>query len=87
VQPPPILPSPSTTPKHKRRGKLIWFFAVLGILLVLALFFAFRKKEPAITVQTEKISRHNITETVTANGKIYPVKQVHISAEVSGEII
>lgn len=87
MQPPPILPSPSTTPKHKRRGKLIWFFVVLGILLVLALFLALRKKEPVITVQTEKISRHNITETVTANGKIYPVKQVHISAEVSGEII
>ena len=87
MQPPPILPSPSTTPKHKRRGKLIWFFAVLGILLVLALFFALRKKEPVITVQTEKISRHTITETVVANGKVYPVLQVHISAEVSGEII
>jgi len=37
-------------------------------------------------VQTEKITRHNITETVVANGKVYPVLQVHISPEVSGEI-
>ena len=87
MQPPPILPSPSAAPKKKRRGKLLWFFAALGILLVLALAFALRKKEPAITVQTEKIARHTITETVVANGKIYPVLQVHISPEVSGEII
>ena len=33
-----------------------------------------------------EIARHNITEIVTANGKIYPVMQVHISPEVSGEI-
>ena len=37
-------------------------------------------------MQTEKITRHNITETVVANGKVYPVLQVHISPEVSGEI-
>src|ERR1019366_515221 len=40
-----------------------------------------------VSVQTEKVARHSITETVIANGKIYPVLQVHISAEVSGEII
>src|SRR5580658_4171847 len=51
------------------------------------MFFALHNKTPAITVQTEKISRHTITETVIANGKIYPVMQVHISPEVSGEII
>ena len=87
MQPPPILPSPSAAPKKKAGGKLIWFAVALGILLVLALVFALRKKEPVITVQTEKISRHTITETVVANGKIYPVLQVHISPEVSGEII
>ena len=38
-------------------------------------------------MQTEKVSRHTITETVVANGKIYPVLQVNLSAEVSGEII
>src|SRR5580658_5278664 len=51
------------------------------------MFFALHNKTPAITVQTEKVSRHTITETVVANGKIYPVLEVHISPEVSGEII
>jgi HlyD family secretion protein len=60
----------------------------IGLIVVLflspALFF--HKGKSAITVQTEKITRHNITETVVANGKVYPVLQVHISPEVSGEI-
>ena len=50
------------------------------------MFYALHNKTPAIIVQTEKVSRHNITETVIANGKIYPVLEVHISPEVSGEI-
>ena len=50
------------------------------------MYWALRNKEPAVKVQTEKITRHSITETVIANGKIYPVLQVHISPEVSGEI-
>ena len=87
MQSPPILPPPSDAPKKKKGGKLIWSAISLVILLALALFFAFKKKEPVITVQTEKVSRHTITETVVANGKVYPVRQVHISAEVSGEII
>ncbi len=51
------------------------------------MFFVLHKKDPVISVQSEKVSRHTITETVTANGKIYPVLQVKISAEVSGELI
>lgn len=50
------------------------------------MFVSAKKKDPAIAVQTEKVARHSITETVVANGKVYPVRQVHISAEVSGEI-
>ena len=37
-------------------------------------------------MQTEKVTRRNLTEVVVANGKIQPVIQVPISAEVSGEI-
>ena len=41
---------------------------------------------PAVNRADGKDPRHTITETVIANGKIYPVLQVHISPEVSGEI-
>jgi HlyD family secretion protein len=53
---------------------------------VLIWFFAFRRREPPITVQTEKVTRRNLTEIVVANGRIQPVVQVKISPEVSGEI-
>jgi HlyD family secretion protein len=89
VDTPPILnPSPAT-PKPKRRGrkKIFIFAGLLVALLGFAFYWALRDREPVVPVQTEKVSRHNITETVVANGKIYPVLQVHISPEVSGEII
>jgi HlyD family secretion protein len=89
VEPPPILRTAAAAPQPKRKGngKLILFAVIILIVLGLAMFFALRNKTPAITVQTEKVSRHTITETVVANGKIYPVLEVHISPEVSGEII
>ena len=57
------------------------------VLLGAVMFWALHKQDTAVHVQTEKISRRSITETVIANGKVYPVLQVHISPEVSGEII
>ena len=71
----------------KKRKKIITFSIIGAVLLALLLTAILRKKEPAITVQTDKVARRNITELVVANGKIYPVTQVHISPEVSGEII
>ena len=89
VEAPPVLKAQPDAPKPKKkgRGKFIIFAIVLLVLLVASMFWALNRKIPPISVQTEKVARHNITETVVANGKIYPVTQVHLSAEVSGEII
>jgi len=38
-------------------------------------------------VSTEKIAKRDITEIVTASGKIYPEKEVKISPDISGEIV
>ncbi len=73
--------------KPKKRRKII-IFSVIGLVLVaLVLVAIFKKREPAITVQTEPVARHSLTNVVVANGKIQPVVQVTISPEVSGEII
>src|SRR5215470_2973544 len=70
----------------KRRKTLV--FALIGLVLVaLTVGALVKKREVVITVQTEKVSRRNLTEIVVANGKIQPVLQVKISPEVSGEII
>jgi HlyD family secretion protein len=71
----------------KKRRKII-VFSVIGLVLVTLIAVAvFKKKQPVITVQTEKAARHSLTNIVVANGKIQPVVQVTISPEVSGEII
>jgi HlyD family secretion protein len=74
----------------KKKNKTRKILIILGVLLVLggiAAFAFLRKKEQIITVQTEKVTRRNLTELVMATGKIQPVIFVKISPEVSGEII
>ena len=74
--------------KKKSKKKLI-VFAIIGVVVIGlgALVIMGSGKETILTVQTEKIERKTITQIVTATGKIQPVTQVKINAEVSGEII
>src|ERR1035438_2419515 len=73
--------------KPKKRRKLIIFSAIGLVLVTLIVLAIFKKREPVITIQTELVARHSLTNIVIANGKIQPVIQVTISPEVSGEII
>jgi HlyD family secretion protein len=73
--------------KSTKRRKII-IFSLIGLVLAgLGAVAVLRKREAVITIQTEKVTRRDITEKVVANGKIQPVLQVKISPEVSGEII
>ena len=73
--------------KSKTRRKLI-IFSLIGLALAaLVLLAIFRRREAAITIQSERATRRDLTELVVANGRIQPVLQVKISPEVSGEII
>lgn len=76
----------ATVKAKKRRRLIVLLLIVLGLggLSVLAVF---KKREAAITIQTDRVARRNLTELVVANGRIQPVFQVKISPEVSGEII
>src|SRR5215471_7474995 len=71
----------------KKRKKLI-IFSIIGVVVgALTVVAIIRKRDVVVTVQSEKVTRRNLTEIVVANGKIQPVHQVKISPEVSGEII
>ena len=84
--PPPIIAAVSSK-KNKKSRKVLWFI-IAGVILLLALAgVAVHGRKPPIVVQTEKVTRRNITEVVVANGKIQPVTQVGISPEVAGEIV
>lgn len=71
----------------KKSRKIAVFVVIVLGLVALGLPAILKKRESVITVQTEKVSRRDLTEIVIANGKIQPVLQVKISPEVSGEII
>jgi len=72
----------------KSRKKLI-IFSILGLVAIAlgVVVFLGSRKEPVITVQTEKVLPRTITQLVTATGKIQPEVQVKITPEVSGEIV
>jgi HlyD family secretion protein len=73
--------------KAKKGRKVLVFSAMAVGLLGLIAVVIFKKRDIVVTVQTDKVARRNLTEIVVANGKVQPVLQVKISAEVSGEII
>lgn len=61
--------------------------AVLIVVLVIGSNKGWFNGGAKITVTAEAVQKRTIVETVTASGKIYPVTQVSISAEISGEIV
>ncbi|UAY54884.1 efflux RND transporter periplasmic adaptor subunit [Arachidicoccus terrestris] len=70
--------------------KLKWIIAILVLLIVLLVILskmgAFGKDE-GIKVSAEKATTRTITELVTASGQIYPVTEVKVSSDISGEIV
>lgn len=66
---------------------------IIGILLGLVVILVALKKagvigkDEGLKVSAEKAVRRDITEIVTASGKVYPEIEVKISPDVSGEIV
>jgi len=73
----------------KQNKKKIIVLSVLGVLILSVVVLAIlgTKKEEVIIVQTELVKKRNITQIVTATGKIDPEFKVVITPEVSGEIV
>ena len=72
--------------KKTKRILIISGVSILLLLIILKTTGAIGGNN-GIEVAVEKATRRNITETITASGKIQPVKEVKISPDVSGEII
>jgi HlyD family secretion protein len=66
---------------------------LIPVVVVLILFAVIGKKAGwfgkalTIKVAVENVEKRTIVETITANGKIQPEKEVKISPDVSGEIV
>lgn len=65
-------------------------YIIIGLIVLIAALVLLKGVlggDSAIRVSAEKVARRNITEIVTASGKIYPEKEVKISPDVSGEVV
>ncbi len=72
----------------KSRKKLIWYIiGTLVLIVIVVLAVKKGKSSEAQKVAVEKVTRRNIIETVSANGKIQPAKDVKISPYISGEVV
>lgn len=69
-----------------------WIWILIGLVVLVVALLGLKKagiigKEEGTKVASEKTSRKDITEVVTASGKVYPEVEVKISPDVSGEIV
>ncbi|MCF8262024.1 MAG: efflux RND transporter periplasmic adaptor subunit [Melioribacteraceae bacterium] len=73
----------------KGSKKKIFIFGFLGLLLVVVVLMVVLggNKEVIVSVQTEDVGKRNITQVVSATGTIFPIEQVILRPEVSGEIV
>jgi HlyD family secretion protein len=71
-----------------KKKKIYW---IVGIVVVIVIALVVYKKKSGSgntsKVFTQEVITQDITETVSANGKIQPEVNVKISSEISGEII
>ncbi|MEY3376749.1 MAG: hypothetical protein RL463_1059, partial [Bacteroidota bacterium] len=69
-----------------------WIWIISGVVVLVAALLGLKKagiigKEEATKVAVEKVMKRDITEVVTASGKVYPELEVKISPDISGEIV
>ena len=73
----------------KSKNKKIWIYIAAAIVLIILIILAVNKgkSSQAVKVATEIAEKRTIVETVSANGKIQPAKDVKISPYISGEVV
>jgi HlyD family secretion protein len=69
-----------------KNKKLLWILLGVLALLIVGAAIKARQKPKGEAVLMEPVARHTIYETVTASGKVFPVTEIKISSDVSGEI-
>jgi HlyD family secretion protein len=77
-------------PQFRRRGwrRAYWLLAgVIALAIALAAVIVWQRREKPVMVTTERAAFRDITQRVTATGRIRPEVEVKISPEVAGEIV
>ena len=75
----------------KKKDSTVLYVSILSVILIILLIKGKKAgwfgKDTAFKVAIEKVQKKDITEIITANGKVEPQLVVKISPEVPGEII
>jgi len=73
----------------KKKSNKKWIFIGLAVIVLIVAGLAIKKGQSSksIRVAVEKVAPRTIIETVSANGKIQPAKDIKISPYISGEVI
>ena len=69
------------------KKKKLFIFIGIGIIALVILIKSAGSNANQIQVVIDSVKQCDITETVSASGSVFPVTEVKISPEVSGEII
>ena len=73
--------------KRKRNNTLLIILGVVLVALIAVLAYTRKNQSVGKKVTAEEVSERVIMEKVSASGKVFPVTEVKISSEVSGEIV
>lgn len=73
-------------PKYKKTFRNSILFLVAAIVIVFGYQFFTKSKDAEITVQTVKLTKQDVTTSVTATGTVEPVDTVQVGTQVSGLI-
>lgn len=71
----------------KNKNTLIYVLAGVTLLLIVLAIVLAKNKPKGEAVSFETVEKRSIRESVTASGKIFPVTEIKISSDVSGEIV
>jgi len=73
--------------EKSKKKKVFIFIGALIVLLIIVVANLKKSSGASIKVQTDRVTRGNITASVSGSAKIQPEVQVKISAKVSGQIV
>jgi HlyD family secretion protein len=82
-----VLAPPKVIARPKRRKWKRWIFLAVVLVAVAWLVIHSIQGPAPIAITTDKAAVRDITQTVSATGKIRPESEIKISTEVAGEII
>ena len=71
----------------KKPNYLLYGLIALAVLLLVGVVVKNRNKDTGTKVSAEPATLRTLTEIVAASGKVFPVTEVKISSDVSGEVV